>query len=259
MEGSTLYNSLNFSVEYNDLSGCNFTGASAVVNGFLCPSTARQFGNGNRDSFNASNSPEENIPGNLSKIGYGYTDYAPSVYTDINVVNGVLSTGGVGSTTIVPYRNKNVAAKGLLKDGQTSIAEITDGTSNTAMILECAGRDESYVSQYVDGYLPLRGQGVPAGLHRYWRWADPGNAFGTSGSPNNKGIPSHEAGAWPTSSVTAGNQAGANEEPYSFHRGGVNVLYGDGTVRFVKDSVNLVAWRGVLTLAGGETVSSDSY
>ncbi len=46
-------------------------------------------------------------------------DYAPSVYTDINVVNGALATGGVGATPIVPYRNKNAAAKGLLKDGKT--------------------------------------------------------------------------------------------------------------------------------------------
>ena len=144
------------------------------------------------------------------------------------------STGGIGSTAIVPYRNKNTAAKGLLKDGKTAIAEITDGTSNTAMILECAGRDESYVSQFLDGYTPVRGQGVQAGPHRYWRWADPGNAFGTSGGPNNKGIPSHEASPWPATTVTAGNQAGANEEPYSFHKGGINVLLGDGTVRIVK-------------------------
>ncbi len=54
-------------------------------------------------------------------------DYAPSIYTDINVVNGGLATGGLGATTIVPYRNKNVAAKGLLKDGKTLISEVTDG------------------------------------------------------------------------------------------------------------------------------------
>ena len=257
IEAGSLYNALNFSVEYNDKAGNNFTGASAVVNAFLCPSTARQFGGGNRDSYNATDSPEENIPGNPGKVGYGYSDYAPSIYTDINVVNGVLTTGGLGSTPIVPYRNKNAAAKGLLKDGKTTIAEIVDGTSNTAALLECAGRDESYVSQYADGYPVVRGAGVPAGRHRFWRWADPGNAFGTSGSPNNKGVPTHESGPWPTTTVTAGNQAGANEEPFSFHKGGINALFGDGSVRFVKDSVNLQTFRAVLTLKGQEVVSSD--
>jgi prepilin-type N-terminal cleavage/methylation domain-containing protein/prepilin-type processing-associated H-X9-DG protein len=258
LEGGALYNALNFGLEYNDLSGANFTGASAVVNVFLCPSTNRQGGNGARDGYNATNSPEENIPGNLGKLGYGYTDYAPSIYTDINVVNGIPTPGGLGSTPIVPYRNKNAAARGLLKDRRTLISEVTDGMSNTAAILECAGRDETYVSQYADGYLPVRGAGVQAGPHRYWRWADPGNAFGTSGQPNNKGVPSHEAVAWPSSSVTAGNQARANEEPFSFHTGGINVLFGDGSVRFVKDSVNLAAWRAALTLSGGEVVSADA-
>ena len=59
--------------------------------------------------------------------------------------------------------------------------------------------------------------------------------------------------------MTAGNQAGANEEPYSFHPGGVNALFGDGSVHFIKDSVNLVAFRSILSLASGETVSSDQY
>jgi prepilin-type N-terminal cleavage/methylation domain-containing protein/prepilin-type processing-associated H-X9-DG protein len=260
LEGGTVFNALNFGLEYNDLSGANFTGASSVVNVFLCPTSVRPFAGGtNRDSYNPTNSPEENIPGNPGKVGYGYTDYAPSIYTDINVTNGVLSTGGLGSTPIVPYRNKLLAAKGLLKDGKTSIAEVVDGTSNTVAVVECAGRDESYVSQYVDGYPVVRGAGVPPGPHRFWRWADPGNAFGTSGRPNNPGTPTHESGPWPTTSVTAGNQAGANEEPYSFHKGGVNALFGDGSVRFVKETVNLVAWRGVLTISGNETVSADSF
>jgi hypothetical protein len=118
-----------------------------------------------------------------------------------------------------------VAAKGLLKDGKTTIAEITDGTSNTIAVIECAGRDERFVSQYLESLYPyayptVRGLG-PAGVtngarHRYWRWADPGCAFGTSGQPNNKGLPTHEGIPWPTTTATAGNQAGPNEEPYSF-------------------------------------------
>jgi prepilin-type N-terminal cleavage/methylation domain-containing protein/prepilin-type processing-associated H-X9-DG protein len=260
VEGGSLYNALNFSYEYNDASGGNFTGSSAVINIFLCPSAARSTG-AFRDSVagDPNASPYEKTVGG----GYGYTDYAPSVYTDINVVSGVLSTGGVGATPIVPYRNKNLAAKGLLKDGQTRIAEVIDGTSNTVAILECAGRDERYVSQFLEGQYPVvRGAGPAGGAnarHRYWRWADPGNAFGTSGQPNNPGKPTNEGVPWPTTAVTAGNQAGANEEPLSFHSGGVNALFGDGSVRFIKSTVNLVAFRAILTLNGGETVSADAF
>jgi prepilin-type N-terminal cleavage/methylation domain-containing protein/prepilin-type processing-associated H-X9-DG protein len=45
----------------------------------------------------------------------------------------------------------------------------------------------------------------------------------------------------------------------SYHPGGVNCLLADGSVRFVKDSVNWTAWRALGTVAGGEVVSSDAY
>jgi hypothetical protein len=34
---------------------------------------------------------------------------------------------------------------------------------------------------------------------------------------------------------------------------------GDGSVRFIKDSVNPVTLRALVSLAGGEVISSDSY
>jgi prepilin-type processing-associated H-X9-DG protein len=45
----------------------------------------------------------------------------------------------------------------------------------------------------------------------------------------------------------------------SNHSGGVNTLMGDGSVRFIKDSVALTVWWGLGTKAGGESISSDQY
>jgi prepilin-type processing-associated H-X9-DG protein len=44
--------------------------------------------------------------------------------------------------------------------------------------------------------------------------------------------------------------------PTSLHPGGVNVLMGDGAVRFIKDSINLATWRGVGTRNGGEVIGT---
>ena len=45
----------------------------------------------------------------------------------------------------------------------------------------------------------------------------------------------------------------------SYHPGGVNTLFADGSVRFVKNSVSAVTWRALGSIAGGEVVSADGY
>jgi prepilin-type processing-associated H-X9-DG protein len=45
----------------------------------------------------------------------------------------------------------------------------------------------------------------------------------------------------------------------SRHPGGVNVCFGDGSVRFIKQSINLPVWWAIGTKAGGEVISSDAY
>jgi prepilin-type N-terminal cleavage/methylation domain-containing protein/prepilin-type processing-associated H-X9-DG protein len=45
----------------------------------------------------------------------------------------------------------------------------------------------------------------------------------------------------------------------SFHPGGVNALYCDGHVAFVKSSVNLGVWQAIATRAGGEVLSADAF
>ena len=45
----------------------------------------------------------------------------------------------------------------------------------------------------------------------------------------------------------------------SFHPGGVNVLLMDGSVRFIKSSINLSVWNALGTRAGGEVLSADAF
>jgi prepilin-type processing-associated H-X9-DG protein len=44
----------------------------------------------------------------------------------------------------------------------------------------------------------------------------------------------------------------------SRHPGGINVLNGDGSVRFIKNSVNMPVWVGANTIGGGEIISADA-
>jgi prepilin-type processing-associated H-X9-DG protein len=45
----------------------------------------------------------------------------------------------------------------------------------------------------------------------------------------------------------------------SNHSGGVNVLMGDGSVKFVKNTISVQTWWAIGTRNGNETVSADAY
>jgi prepilin-type N-terminal cleavage/methylation domain-containing protein/prepilin-type processing-associated H-X9-DG protein len=45
----------------------------------------------------------------------------------------------------------------------------------------------------------------------------------------------------------------------SKHPGGVNALFADGSVHFIKNSVSPIVWYALGTIAGGEVVSADQY
>jgi prepilin-type N-terminal cleavage/methylation domain-containing protein/prepilin-type processing-associated H-X9-DG protein len=45
----------------------------------------------------------------------------------------------------------------------------------------------------------------------------------------------------------------------SRHPGGVNVMMGDGSVRFIKESINDAIWRALNTINAGEVISADAY
>jgi prepilin-type N-terminal cleavage/methylation domain-containing protein/prepilin-type processing-associated H-X9-DG protein len=259
MEGGASYNALNFSLDYNDLSGANYTACATVVGIFICPSSVRD-PNGGRDSAQDPNDPFLRAQAN----GYGVTDYGATCYTDIDPLGRAFQPGS-GATVVTPYRNKPTRVDGLLKQGKTAIAEIQDGTSNTICFAEDAGRDARFASPYTEQimiapatlYNPPRN--VPAGQRRYWRWADPDGSFGVSGQINNKFRPMRSEIQYDPANTTAGNNAGANDEIFSYHAGGANVLMGDGSVRFLKEATPVTILRQLVTLKGGEVMSSDSY
>ena len=279
LEGTTIYNTINFNYEYNNASNGNVTAFCSQLNVFLCPSSVRQPNGKDGASGTDADSALAATFG-----GYGVGDYGPTVYTDIDPTGG---TSGGFAGTCTPYRNKAYTSSGMLKFGKTSISEITDGTSNTIAIAEDAGRDPRYQSPYTRGSGPApvatqNANGVytatfgnvttpysvinPAdsGLYlRYWRWAEADNGFGVSGQVNNNASQISLGYCTTPFSTTAcpnaGNNCAANDEIFAFHPGGANVVFGDGSVHFLKASTNVVVLRGLVTPNGGEVLSSDQY
>ncbi len=122
------------------------------------------------------------------------------------------------------------------------IKQITDGTSNTLGILEDAGRPDRYVRRQLLSAGPrVTGAG----------WADRNNNFVIEGR-NFDGTLVGNAGPC---AINCTN----NNEVYSFHPGGANVVMMDGSVRFLRESMDMRIFARLFTRAGGEVVSASDF
>ena len=274
IEGNDLAVNYDFTQAYNDIPG-NIAVAQNAVPLFLCPSNALRPGTG------------------LDSLGFGYTDYMPIAYTDIVPVTGY--TYPQGTRDLAPsgsrvYRgpgmltlhyevmfengtlstldpNSNYMRTTLNKRGGRRIEAVSDGTSNTVAIIEDVGKaHESYPpymkAKYVDGN-PYGVDKSPTGLSNNYRWANPDIANGVSGPDNdtvnklarfnNNATPKFGP---PTCSWSL-NNCGPNDEPFSFHSGGVQAVWGDGHVSFLRDSVDALTIRAIMTPTGGEVFTLD--
>lgn len=86
---------------------------------------------------------------------------------------------------------------------------------------------------------------------RSWAWADPDNAFNVDELVNNNSTPVGGPADCPWSDVNCG----PNEETFSFHPGGANVTVCDGSVRFIRASIDAPTFAALMSKDGGEVVS----
>jgi prepilin-type processing-associated H-X9-DG protein len=112
--------------------------------------------------------------------------------------------------------------------------DISDGTSQTIMMAECAGRPQLWRGRSQVPNVWLTG-GPWASRNLLWcRGATPdGTAF------------------YGPCAVNCTN----DREVYSFHPGGANVVFADGSVRFLRANLDIRVLARLATRAGGEVVS----
>lgn len=255
IEQSTAYNTFNFDYSYHDQRGMNFTAATSAIAAYVCPSSGvRGIDNGTESEFDPSDAMSQS-----SRRGYAATSYGATAYTDIRP-DGQPGDPKYGALPATPLRDSRYRADGALTQDHTPIPRIADGLSNTLMIAEDP-RDPYFISPYIEP-AATAARYYPAGRRRYWRVWEEDNGFGVSGIPNNKWRPQDTDTPFfapPGNHPAAGTDGGKNDEIASFHPNGANALFGDGGVRFLKDSINPVVLRAIVTRNGGEVISADSF
>jgi prepilin-type N-terminal cleavage/methylation domain-containing protein/prepilin-type processing-associated H-X9-DG protein len=262
-EQTPLFNAINFNLppetpfmdNYNmgfmpvfqDPNRANSTICAIAISSFLCPSDPA--GSVGPPGFNNGN----NYYGNEGSWLCDCCQQTPST-----VAPGYLPQGPLYNMSCI------------------NLASMTDGTSNTAFFSErCRGQGSANVMNdmymmntalTIDQTMQMcqsttMGMTMPitSWMGAAWTIGDMScSTYNHVSTPNTTTCASMPGDMMMPSTSSMANMA-VDLPPSSYHPGGVNLLLGDGSVHFIKNSVALSVWRALSTRNGGEIVSGSDY
>ena len=261
LEQNNVYNSINFSWGADEnadpMRAIQYTAMYTQIKAFQCPSDPNGGG-----SYNSSN------------------NYFASAGTTTNLVNN--SSGAPPANPSM----QNLPTTGFFAYQQSyGIRDATDGTSNTIAFAESTVGNTSLVKGQknmgmvnVGGLTGAQFQNAasnPTATLAALAMCDQAWTSGSYGVDQQRGknwihgsfaltmcnivpLPNKNNSSWTYCSPTGSGSASQFSEVDSFHPGGINTLLGDGSVRFIKNSINIQTWWALGTKAGGEIISADS-
>ena len=273
VEQTAGYSAFNFQQDLTDSTGdtgANITAQYQLIASYNCPSD----------------------PSTVRFNGFGYANYtaclgataaleAGTTYSNQETLSqryGIyianINYGGTQKTSSGAFNPDFQKVTGA------SVATITDGTSNTAAFSETIKtgnpgpkgnsingslgpmdiRRVNFQSATFDNLTPpvicpanvtsinYRGQ-------EYYRNFPATGYYNHTMTPNTKML---DCGTYADGSAI-NNFSRIHLAARSLHSGGVNVGFADGSVKFIKNTVNIATWNALGTRAGGEIISADQY
>ena len=155
----------------------------------------------------------------------------PSDYAPNNAYSSALASAG--------YCDVVADYTGVMQVNRAwSVAEIRDGASNTLMLSECAGRPDRWVM----GKLVTVGGGQDGG------WANRDNEYIVHGALTTDGT---------TAPGPCHTNCNNGNEVYSFHSGGANHVFADGSVHFITASMDIRQFVKFITRQAGDIAPSN--
>jgi len=252
LEQGAVFNATNFSHGFcNPATVQNTTVFSVQFATFLCPSDIDRITN-----------------------GVGHNNYSMCGGSEAYTTKYVDNFVGIGL---------DLSQQGGLSRGKLDFKDILDGTSNTAAFTE---RVKGLKQQNTDGLDTLKPTSSVSNTNTWYPnaspYVDPASCLTLPPSATNLASYNMANGSvmgayWhiglgrvggiytaimtPNTWSCVTNNQDMNGELFtasSRHPGGVNVLFCDGSVKFVKNSVATATWMATGTIANGEIISADS-
>jgi prepilin-type N-terminal cleavage/methylation domain-containing protein/prepilin-type processing-associated H-X9-DG protein len=254
VEQNAIFNSINFSLAPFASNVGGGAAANTVllmrIGSFLCPSdgkAGRQFTNSYVGSMGTT-------------IGYQTQSASTGLFAETvghnirDVTDGTSNTVAFSEILVGDPSQPNWArGNGLLGVGGGQnwyVLDVSTNVPNIMSILTLCNTDQAAHSSAFDGWQ-CSGE--------YWGWGTPGlTMFQTVVPPNSAQY------TWNTCrSDCGGGGCGVDSSHIvnatSNHPGGCNVLFCDGSVKFIKSTLNMSTWWALGTRANGEVVSADAY
>ncbi len=254
LEQANLYTQYNQALQWSDPNVTQRAVVSTRLPAFECPSAAT--------NLRLDGDPD----GTTTPFGYtanmvATSDYALSKGVDVGI-NLYVPTASQATFPITgnfsdPTAPANKYFAGMhAQNTDARFRDVTDGLSNTISVIESAGRPTVYRKG-----LKAFGS-VPTNRVNSGGWCRPASdILVMSQKADGSGL-----GGTTPFNATNGYDVGAESYPggaygvqgtgqaFSFHTGGAQFLFGDGSVSFISENVDLVHFAGLVTRGNGEVV-----
>jgi prepilin-type N-terminal cleavage/methylation domain-containing protein/prepilin-type processing-associated H-X9-DG protein len=259
IEQSALFNSINFSwcpCSSGTASPINSTARFTRVNAFLCPSDGMAGASGKNYSNNYYGSIGDSMTyGGTKTTGvFAAWDSYPKTsiqhYTIASITDGTSNTIAFGEGLVGGANwSREMLRNTINKSG--IVKYVYDAEVSLPTVRGYLGNCNSTAAQQM--------KSPPGGYNDkgdYWAWGYVGHTmFNTVVPPSSTQY--NWGGCGPHGSNTATglyiNNATSN------HPGGCNFLFTDGSVHFLKSSINMLTYMSLGTRANGEVISANSY
>ncbi|QEH35152.1 Type II secretion system protein G precursor [Aquisphaera giovannonii] len=267
IEAGPLYNAINFTMDpiNSPTWPYNTTVTTARLAAFLCPSdplAGKQYTNNYHACVGTTATADWGTDGNrctgkdstglFSYINtYGLTDCQDGSSNTVAFSEAVVGNGSNQKKNYASGTNLPDGAQGGIQDAWSLVPTGQQAPGTFVSVLQtCTAR----FLQATDG------NGLSNSRGRFWAWGSDGETMFNTLVP-----PSSNQYQWSACRFGCGGCGWDSSDhshisnANSYHPGGANVCFADGSVKFVKSTISMQTWWSLGTKANGEVVSADAY